>query len=298
MTGRGCPYDCTYCFNHTYKDLYKAGGSYVRQRSVANCIAEPLYYRSRYNFKEIFFYDDTFTLRHDWVEEFCRSYRQQINMPFALNVRANTVNRKLMHSLKEAGCYYVVMGVESGDEYVRNVLMKRNLKDETMLKAAADIHAEGIKLTTLNVVGVPTETPQQMWKTVEFNHRLRPDGGSMASTLYPFPKTGLYELAVETGYLDAEGIRQVHSGKGSYRQDTILRHPYQAVIKKVVAFEPIMVRLPRFTHPIFKRLPPLLPFRLFSVLFYSPWRHFFYRVKEFLLMQYYSLRKIRAIEVN
>ncbi|KPK42874.1 MAG: hypothetical protein AMJ78_01005, partial [Omnitrophica WOR_2 bacterium SM23_29] len=62
MTGRGCPYSCSYCFNHSYRQLYKDAGKYVRQRSVDNCIEELIYYKSKYKIDEIFFYDDTFTL--------------------------------------------------------------------------------------------------------------------------------------------------------------------------------------------------------------------------------------------
>lgn len=291
MTGRGCPYNCTYCFNHSYKQLYENSGKYVRRRSVDNCIDEIIYYKSKYSIKEVFFYDDTFTLNHDWVRKFCDEYRRHIKLPFALNVRANTITREVVKILKEAGCYYVVMGVESGDEYIRNEVMKRNLSDKVILEAAEHIHSEGIKLCTLNVVGVPGETPEQMWKTVELNWRLCPNGGSMASTFYPFPKTELYELAIKMKYLDEAGIEKVNSGDGSYRSDTVLKHPYKKTIKQVVAFEPIMVRIPKIFHPIFKKLSPMLPIRLFSILFYSPFRHFLYRLKEFMLMQYHSIFK-------
>lgn len=292
MTGRGCPYHCTYCFNHSYKELYSGMGTYVRRKSVESCIDELIFWKSKYNLKEIFFYDDTFTLNHKWIEQFCEKYRKHINLPFLLNARANTVTKNIAKVLKDAGCYFIVIGVESGDEYVRNELMKRNLSDKVMLEAASHIHSAGIRLGTLNVIGVPLETEEQMWKTVEFNWRLRPNGGSTACVFYPFPKTGLYDLAVKTGYLDKEGIEIVNNGGGSYRSGiTILKHPYTKTIKKVVTFEPIMARSPKFLHPIFKRLPPILPLRLLSILFYTPPRHLFYRVKEFFLMQYYSLKK-------
>lgn len=292
MTGRGCPYKCTYCFNHTYQQLYSGHSNYIRRRTVENCIDELIFWKSKYRLREIFFYDDTFTLDHRWVERFCKEYRKFIGLPFALNVRANTITKGIVKILKAAGCYYMVMGVESGDEYVRNEIMKRGLSDKIMLEAANYIHSAGIKLCTLNIVGVPLETPAQMWKTVEFNRRLGPNGGSSASTFYPFPKTELYYLAIKMGYLDKESIEKINNGEGSYRSDTIIKHPHSKIIKKVVTFEPIMVRLPKLFDRIFKILPPILPLRLLSILFYSPYRHLYYRLKEFLLMQYYSLKKI------
>lgn len=291
MTGRGCPYNCSYCFNHSYKQLYKNSGRYVRQRSVDNCINELIYYKSKYKIREVFFYDDTFTLNQEWVKQFCDEYRKNIKLPFALNIRANTINKEIVKVLKNAGCYYVVMGVESGDEYIRNQVMKRNLSEKVMLEAAKHIHSEGVKLCTLNVIGVPGETPEQMWRTVEFNWKLRPNGGSMASTFYPFPKTELYDLAMKMGFLDKDGIEKVNNGDGNYRADTILDHPFKKTIKKVTTFEPIMVRLPKVFHPIFKILPPILPLRLLAILFYAPFQHLDYRIKEFISMQYCSIYK-------
>ena len=290
MTGRGCPYQCTYCFNHTYKDLYSDKGKYIRKRSVDNCIEELHYFTKRYNVREVFFYDDTFTLNKAWVQQFCERYRSEIGLPFAANIRANTVSRSMMEVMKESGCVYVVMGVESGNEFVRNKLLKRGMSNETLISAAETIHSIGLKLCTLNIVGTPTETVDQMWETVSFNRRLRPNGGSMTSVFYPFPKTELYTLACETGLLDEEKRKMVDLGIGSYRESTILNHPEKKVIDRVMTFEPIMVRLPSFLHPLFKKLPPLKIFRVISVFFFSPVRHLKFRLKELLLMRYYFIK--------
>jgi len=290
MTGRGCPYQCAYCFNHTYKKLYAGKGKYIRQRSVANCIAEIKHYQKRYRVRELFFYDDTFTLDPNWVEEFTTVYRKEIALPYAVNVRANTVTPAVVKMLKESGCFYVVMGVESGNEHVRNDILKRGLSNEVMRQAATVIHDAGLKLCTLNIVGVPTETEEQMWETVEFNHSLKPDGGSMASTFYPFPKTDLYFFAREKGLLSDAACQLVDNGTGGYRESTILAHPAKKTIDRVVVFEPIMVRMPKIVHPLFKRLPPWSIFRLVSVFFYTPLRHLKSRAKEFFLMQYFFRR--------
>lgn len=294
MTGRGCPYDCAYCFNHTYKRLYRGGGAYVRQRSVENVLAELRASTVRYGTRDVFFYDDTFTQNHDWLREFLPRYRAEIGLPFACNVRANTITAEIARLLRASGCTYVVMGVESGNTYVRNELLKRRLSDEQMLQAAADIHAAGLQLCTLNLVGVPGETAAQMWETVEFNHRLRPDGGSMASTFYPFPETDLYHLARQSGMLDEATRVRVENGEGSYRSASLLDHPEKETIARVTTFEPLMVRLPRRLHPLFRRLPPHPLFRLLAVPCFAPWRHFCYRISELLHMQWRFWRLTRG----
>ncbi|HNW93811.1 MAG TPA: radical SAM protein [bacterium] len=294
MTGRGCPYNCTYCFNHTYKRLYQGSGAYVRQRSVDNVLHELRIFAARYGTRDIFFYDDTFTQNHGWLREFLPRYRAEIGLPFACNVRANTITAEVAQLLKASGCTYVVMGVESGTERVRNDIMKRNLSDAAMLAAAGHFHAAGLTVCTLNIIGVPGETAEEMWSTVAFNHRLGPLGGSMASTFYPFPETDLFHLAREAGMMDEAVRLQVENGEGSYRSGSLLHHPEKETIARVTAFEPLMVRLPRWTHPLFRRLPPLAVFRLLAVPFFAPWLHFRYRISELLRMQWRFWQLTRA----
>ncbi len=74
MTSRGCPYNCSYCFNSF---MHKSrGNNPVRQRSVDNVISELVLAKARYPLKYITFYDDCFVRDADWTEEFCRRYKK------------------------------------------------------------------------------------------------------------------------------------------------------------------------------------------------------------------------------
>jgi anaerobic magnesium-protoporphyrin IX monomethyl ester cyclase len=88
MSSRGCPYDCTYCFNRAYYEIYR-GERRGHQRPVDNVIAEVREVRSRWPLEQVIFVDDLFILRNDWLEELADKWPQQVGLPFFCNVRAD-----------------------------------------------------------------------------------------------------------------------------------------------------------------------------------------------------------------
>jgi len=91
MAGRGCPFNCSYCINKFEQKL--APGSYVHYRSVANVPTEIKMVLEQYNgIESICFQDDTFALKKTWLTEFCQRYKHEIRLPFACNLRINSVN--------------------------------------------------------------------------------------------------------------------------------------------------------------------------------------------------------------
>jgi radical SAM superfamily enzyme YgiQ (UPF0313 family) len=123
LTGRGCPYQCTYCFNHVYNDFYKGKGPIVRRRSVDNVIRELQTVREEYHPRRFQFVDDTFILDHDWCMEFCDRYATEVGLPFIVYARVNLVSDELIRRLK---FWMAPYAIESGNDRIRNEF-KRNL---------------------------------------------------------------------------------------------------------------------------------------------------------------------------
>ena len=40
ISGRGCPFQCTYCCEHSFREIYKGRGKYNRLSSIYNIISE------------------------------------------------------------------------------------------------------------------------------------------------------------------------------------------------------------------------------------------------------------------
>jgi radical SAM superfamily enzyme YgiQ (UPF0313 family) len=203
MTGRGCPYACTYCFNHSYNSLYRGKGSVIRRRSVGNVIEELKRLKKTYNSRRFHFWDDTFNLNREWVVDFCSVYKKEVGLPFIVNVRMNLVEDESMKALKDAGCITVCTAIESGDEHIRNKILKRNISEQQILDACSIFRKHGLKIYIGNMIGLPDETLDISFKTVELNAKCRPSYSNV-SIYMPYPGTELCDYSRQKGYFSGE----------------------------------------------------------------------------------------------
>jgi radical SAM superfamily enzyme YgiQ (UPF0313 family) len=200
LAGRGCPYNCTYCFNHALSELYRGKGRRFRLRSVQGVIDEVRWVREHYPLEFVVFVDDTFVLSPAWLAEFAAEYPRQVGLPFFCNTRANLVTAEQVRLLKAAGCHTVSMGVEAGSDRIRNDVLKRHMTREQILEAARLIHEGGLRLTTTNMIGLPSSTLADDFETLELNARLRP-AYAHAFIFQPYPRTELGEFTREQGWM-------------------------------------------------------------------------------------------------
>ena len=115
----------------------------------------------------IHFVDDTFILDGEWTNEFSYEYRRKVGLPFACNIRPNLVNEEVVRSLKEAGCKTVAFGIESGDEYLRNTVLKRNISDVSIIETSEILKKYKIRFIAENMLGIPEEKLMDIYKTLE-----------------------------------------------------------------------------------------------------------------------------------
>lgn len=219
ISTRGCPFQCTYCINHFLSKMYQGKGKYVRFRSIDNIFQEIKQAIKKYktNIKNIEFYDDTFTLDQKRIKEFCKRYPQEIGLPFNINARVNAVSPELFKSLKKAGCVRVSIGLESGDYYIRNKILKRNMTDEQIIRTFKSAKKAGLKTYSFNMVGIPFETKQSIKKTIELNRKCRPDYVGV-SIFNAFKGTEIYEICKKNKWLKK-------SYSKSYFRESNINHP-------------------------------------------------------------------------
>jgi len=198
ITSRGCPYNCTYCFNYAYNQIYQGLGKRVRRRSVDNVIAEIEAEQNKHPFQLVQFEDDLFVMQGKWLQEFSLKYKTRIGLPFICNVRAELMTEKTASLLKEAGCVSVWMGVESGNEIVRKELLKRNNTDSVTINCVKWLKNAGIFVATENILGIPETSIDDDFKTLELNRILGP-GFASPSIFQPFPGTELGQRAEKIG---------------------------------------------------------------------------------------------------
>jgi len=200
LSGRGCPYGCAFCANQGLAELYRGKGRFVRMRSVGHLLAEMRELAAGYEVRKWEFHDDIFTLKRDWMNEFCERYSAEFSIPFDVNVRVETVDRESLGKLKDAGCDLIRIGVESGSERVRGEIMNRAMPEERIVEVFEAAEAVGLKTWSFNMVGLPGETPVDAEETLKLNERLCPDH-MQVSVFNPYPGTRLFEVVKERGLL-------------------------------------------------------------------------------------------------
>ena len=201
LVSRGCPYNCTYCCNHLLRKTYGTEGKQIRFRSVDNVIAEMKRVIQRYpSLKMLNFDDDILFMRRKWAEEFTEKYSEQIGLPFICNARANVATRAVVDLLKKAGCCHVKFGLESGNEYICNEVLNRNLKIEQVKEAFALSKEAGLITESFNMVGIPFDTPGTILDTIKLNSEIGVD--KMQVTIcQPYQGTKLADICEEEGFL-------------------------------------------------------------------------------------------------
>jgi anaerobic magnesium-protoporphyrin IX monomethyl ester cyclase len=224
MGSRGCPYLCTYCVNHALIDLYQGKGAYVRSRSVDHLLNEIEEVTRRYpGIAFLGFHDDTFTLNPRWLNEFSEKYPARFRkFPFWCNATAKSVNEDVVRMLKQAGCYEVRIGLESGNDHIRiDVLRKKVTRDE-IIRAFRLLREAGIHTYAFNMVGLPYETVGTIQDTIELNRMIQPDE-MFCSVFHPYPGTRLDDLCREKGWFTGKTVGSYFENEYSLNQPSVSR---------------------------------------------------------------------------
>jgi len=201
---RGCPYNCSYCFNVKYRELYKGKGASVRYCTVNRVLSEiESALECRPYTKHISLGADCFGIDYEWSRELIESYSIKFRIPFSITLRPEVLTKRLVKVLAQAKCKYVAFGIESGNEELRKRLLHRNYSNDKIYEVASLLQKYNIKFRTYNIVGFPGETKEQVWDTISLNMRIKPDL-PWCSIFTPYPGTELGEHARQKGYLSKE----------------------------------------------------------------------------------------------
>ena len=201
ILSRGCPYSCTYCSNKRMRDIYPNRNRYSRFHSPEYSIDYLKKLISTYpGIKYLNFRDDILPWKGGWLERFTTLYRREIGLPFICNYRANLVTPEVVRMLREAGCYQMFFGVESGNDFIRNQVLNRHMSREKIVKAFEACREAGIKTVAYNMVGLPYEDKSKVLDTIKLNAEIKADH-SLSPVYYPYPDTPLFEVAVREGWV-------------------------------------------------------------------------------------------------
>lgn len=207
ITSRGCPYNCSYCFNHFFNALYH-GQKIFRYHSVDYIINQILLAKSKHKFKFIRFVDDLFLLKpEEWIREFSSKYEELIRLPFYIHSRFEYITEEKIRLLKKAGCVTIQMSIESTNDKIRKEVLNRVFSEEAMHKALEICSKYNITVLTYTMLGLPTSTIKDDIDAVNYNSELNLKYHNVVSEFpifQPYPNTAIEKLCKERGYYDGD----------------------------------------------------------------------------------------------
>lgn len=188
-TSRGCSFRCNWCAKPIWGNRYL-------QRRAGEVAAELAYLKQTFAPDHIWFADDIFGFRPDWVHEFAAAAQAAGAItPFTIQTRADLVNVRMADALKEAGCIEAWIGAESGSQRVLDAMNKGTTVEE--------IHAARERLRVRNIrvgfflqLGYLGERLEDILATRRLVERARPDDIGV-SVSYPLPGTKFYDMVRE-----------------------------------------------------------------------------------------------------
>ncbi|MBL7148209.1 MAG: cobalamin-dependent protein [Nanoarchaeota archaeon] len=192
FTSRGCPFKCLFCDRPHLGKLFRA-------RSAKNVVDE-MEECQKLGIKEIFIYDDTFTVNRQRVLDICSEIKKRnLTISWDVRTRVDTVDQEIIKVMKDANCQRIHFGVEAGTQKILDVLRKGiNLKQ--IEKAFKITKKNNIQTVGYFMIGSPNETKKDILETIKLAKKLNPDFVHISITT-PFPATDLYYLGLKKNIL-------------------------------------------------------------------------------------------------
>jgi len=249
---RGCPFSCSYCHNSRKRELFAGLGSYVRTHSPDRILDEVEAALANHPWaRAVNLATDTLGRDIAWLTDLLTRYHARFDVPYTCLIRPEFISEDLVRLLAETNCHMLAFGIESGSERVRRELLGRTYSDEQIIEAARLLKTHGVRFRTLNVIGFPTETREEMLATLDLNIRIEPDY-PWCSIFTPYPVTTLADYAMEHGYLDLSF--DFNDVPVSFFSDTLLRGVDRNYIRNLQAVFQTIVLAPSLR----RGLEPLL----------------------------------------
>ncbi|MCX5677989.1 MAG: radical SAM protein [Candidatus Omnitrophica bacterium] len=197
VASRGCPYNCSFCYNLKFNDRR------WRKHSPEYVIDKIGYLRRHHNIRAIQFHDDNFFVDMDRAFNILEKLKEMDVVATSCMIRLEVLTEPILRRLEALGVRRIFVGVESGSSRVLE-LINKGLTRELILKQFKLLSKfPNISVTAAMIIGFPTETMDEIWQTVDLGVTLSEIFSDIVvtfQTFIPYPGSYLYQLAIENGF--------------------------------------------------------------------------------------------------
>jgi radical SAM superfamily enzyme YgiQ (UPF0313 family) len=199
FTTRGCPEQCTFCDRGVF-------GNTIRAHTAEYVVDQIEFLITRFGIRDLTIYDDIFPLLKPRLFRICELLQERnLNLTWSCNSRVNLVDASVLKAMKDAGCYQIGYGIESGDQDILNHISKR-VRLEQVEEAIRLTDEAGIRAKGFFIIGHPGETLASIRRTIDFAKKL-PLADYQTCLFTPFPGTEAHAEAHEAGAFDDDWSR-------------------------------------------------------------------------------------------
>jgi radical SAM superfamily enzyme YgiQ (UPF0313 family) len=261
LTSRGCPYNCNYCLNSVLKQKYKEKGKYIRSRSVNHVLQELRWAKEDLKPNHIAFVDANFPYNLKWLREFAPRYKEEISLPFTCESHPHYVTDEMVQLLKQAGCYFLEMGVESVNEKTRKEILNRFGRNEEIINAAESCHRENLSFSVNHIFNIPFEDRRDRIDALMFYNKIRP------TLILPLPLVyyslqPIAKIAFHAGILNEQHMSKLE--RGGFINSPLLKpdlrdefYNFWLICMVLPLLPPLIIKV---IIKMLKRWPNLIPF--------------------------------------
>ncbi len=183
IIARGCPFDCQFC-SHPF-------GRTFRHHSIERIFEELRELKTQYQVDQINFEADTLTLNKRFIKEMCRNLiKEGLDIRWTCESRVDTIDEEMLKLMKNAGCWQISYGIESGSQRLLDIINKKTTKQQ-ITNTVILTKKIGISIRGFFMLGLPTETKEESLETIKFAIELDPLWAQFTITI-PYPGTPMF----------------------------------------------------------------------------------------------------------
>ena len=281
MAGRGCPFRCSFCSNTVMMDHYGGAKAYVRKKDPAEAVREirAMIDAHPAPVKHIFFIDEVFWVKNEWLRAFLPLYKEQIGLTFTANFRFGGITEDDIRLLAEAGASGLSLSTESGDEAQRRGILNKPVTNEQILRIAGWMHKYGIAFGSSAFFGLPGDTVDDHMARLPFFRAVNPR--YLWTTFFqPYPKLHLTEHPDIAAHMP-----QASRFEATLHHDMVLDLPDRARLVRLKKVYFLMMRFPWLERPLRRLIDYPIPL-FFDVLFLLHFTYYIFIAERISIMQY------------